>query len=276
MDVPKLKKFPVVDIKNPPKSKALRWLSACPPESPARNQYINWGGEPFRLPLLTVKTFIHDHHRTMDPCEHPSHFLLHGQFISHGKGPEPQRTLIPQFSYGPTMVHHDITPAMPINWMEDVPREGNPDWDDRGDARLQWRGTNTGIWYDNGHRWDLAQRARLVRWAGDGRDMEDDELEYLGLADNISVLMPAEKGKRVGKAVQVPKKLWVPAMVDAAFAEEPNNCPPEMCKMLKKVFEYRQRQGLRAAGNYRYYIDVWILFPGCIVFPAWLTWFDGS
>lgn len=197
----------------------------------------------------------------MNPCEHPSHFLLHGQFISHGKGPVAHRTLIPQFSYGPTVVHHDITPAMPINWMEDIyPREDDPDWEDRGDARLQWRGSNTGIWHDVGLRWDLAQRARLVRWAGDGRELEDDSLAFLGLASNITVLMPAEKGKKVGRGMQAQKVRWAPAMVDAAFAGQPANCAPEMCKKLGKIFEYRQRQEMRTAGNYRYYIDVRVSF----------------
>ncbi|KAF9470694.1 hypothetical protein BDN70DRAFT_998858 [Pholiota conissans] len=237
-----------IDINNPPEAKLNGWLASCSPHSPARNEDINWGGAPN---TSNVKTFIYNHRTSMDPCQHPSHLLLHGQFISHRKGPVPHRFMVPQFSYSPTMLHHDITPAMPINWIEDIlPRSHDPEWEERWDARLQWRGSNTGIWHADDTRWDLAQRARLVRWGGDG------ELE-LGAPDrNLSVLMPVDENRKVGKPIEVRKAQWAPAMADVAFAGEQINCTPELCRKLDKIFEYRKRHDTGTAGKYRYYIDV--------------------
>ncbi|KAJ3507361.1 hypothetical protein NLJ89_g6348 [Agrocybe chaxingu] len=230
------------------------WIAACAPESPARKERINWGGPPISQPSNSnSKTFIYDHYRSMDPCQHPSHLLLHGQFISHRRGPVPDRTLIPQFSFCVTRVHHDIISAMPINWIQDIePREDNPEWEERWDPRLQWRGSNTGIWHADDRRWDLAQRARLVRWAGDGYD-----IDKLGnLSENMTVLMPVDEGQRVGLGTDVRKAFWAPAMLDIAFAGEPSSCPPEMCERLEKIFEFRRYQSVGEAGRYKYVIDV--------------------
>ncbi|KAF4610078.1 hypothetical protein D9613_010468 [Agrocybe pediades] len=241
-----------IDVNKPPKVKLDGWISACPPNSPAQLQRINWGGAP-RLPSRSMrsKTFIHDHRASMDPCLHPSVFLTHGQFVSHGAGPIPHRKLIPQFSFGPTLVHHDITPALPINWIEDIhPKSDNPEWDDRVDSRMYWRGRNTGIWHADDKRWDLAQRERLVSWGGDGESMTPDS------GRDMTVLMPTAEGKRVGLGMSVSKAQWRPAMVDVAFAGDPVNCPPDMCGRLGEIFEFRKYQGQSFARKYKYYIDV--------------------
>ncbi|KAF8184821.1 glycosyl transferase family 90-domain-containing protein [Pholiota molesta] len=241
-----------IDIDHPPEVKLNGWLASCAPHSPARNADINWGGAPHLPPSSKrVKTFIHNHRTSMDPCQHPAHLLLHGQFISHRRGPVPHRVMVPQFSYAPTMLHHDITPAMPINWLHDIlPRSDDPEWEERWDARVQWRGSNTGIWHADDIRWDLAQRARLVRWGGDGE-------QELGVPErNLSVLMPVDESRRVGEPIEVQKALWAPAMADVAFAGEQINCNPEMCKRLDRIFEYRKRQDAGTAGRYKYYIDV--------------------
>lgn len=228
------------------------WLGACPPESPARQQVINWGKAPSGfLNSSRPKSLIYNHRSSMDPCQSPSHFLLHGQFISYREGPAPHETLIPQFSYSPTTVHQDITAAMPINWIEDLLPEDNPAWDERWDRRLQWRGSNTGIWHANDRRWDLAQRARLVRWTGDG---DGDGLESLG--ENITVLCPVDEGQKVGRAISIERERWAATMLDIAFAGEPNSCAPEVCEVLREIFEYRKHQDYARAGRYKYYIDV--------------------
>jgi hypothetical protein len=244
--------YSVIDIDHPPEVKLNGWLASCAPHSPARNADINWGGAPhLPPPSKRVKTFIHNHRTSMDPCQHPAHLLLHGQFISHRRGPVPHRVMVPQFSYAPTVLHHDITPAMPINWLDDIlPRSDDPEWEERWDARVQWRGSNTGIWHADDIRWDLAQRARLVRWGGDGE-------QELGVPErNLSVLMPVDERRRVGEPIEVQKALWAPAMADVAFAGEQINCNPEMCKRLDRIFEYRKRQDAGTAGRYKYYIDV--------------------
>src|ERR1700744_6133418 len=124
----------VIDVNNRLKDTHGGWMSSCPPGSPARKQIIDWGKAPRGFfNSSDPKSFIYNHRSAMDPCQHPSHFLLHGQFISYRDGPTLFQPVIPQFSYSPTMVHQDITAAMPINWTEDLPEEDNPDWDARWD-----------------------------------------------------------------------------------------------------------------------------------------------
>jgi len=246
---------PVIDISNPPNRTIGGWISACAPDSPARTQPITWGSLPPHP--AASKTFIVDHRASMDPCLHPSHFLSHGQFISHRQGPNPHLILIPQFSNCRTMIHDDISPATPLNWIEDIsPHQNNPEWDERLDSRLQWRGSNTGMWYADDTRWDLSQRSRLVNWAGDGRLYSGKD----AFKENITVLLPVDDGRPVGKAVEVVKSAWAPAMVDVAFAGRPLGCPPNVCEILERTFEFRKYQDPATAGRYKYYIDVSLYF----------------
>ncbi|KAF5310074.1 hypothetical protein D9619_010334 [Psilocybe cf. subviscida] len=227
----------VLKIRNRPDHRSDGWLTACPPNALAQKEYINWGRAPYYPPASAprVKSFIHDHYASMDPCQYPSHFLLHGQFIPHGKGPEPYQHLIPQFSFSPSRVHYDITPANPLNWINEIyPFEDNLDWEERWDARLQWRGSNTGIYYSDNVRWDLSHRSRLMIWAGDGR---------------------AEGELTMRRNVTVRKEQWVPAMLDIAFSGEPVNCDPNVCAELQNIFEYRKRHDGMTSGKYKYYID---------------------
>ncbi|KAF8629521.1 hypothetical protein AX17_005647 [Amanita inopinata Kibby_2008] len=232
-----------LDIGKPPEVKVDGWISACAPDSAARTRPIDISSP---LPPPRTKTFIHDHRLAMDPCHHPELLRLHGQFLSHNKGPVPHRTMIPQFSYCPTLLHHDIMPAMPINWVEDViPRSDDPEWDNREDDRLYWRGRNTGIWYARDTQWRLAQRTRLVEWANQGFE------------GNVSIMNPrSDETERVGEAVQVKRGRYAPALADVAFVGDPISCEDEMCGELDRMFEYRQSHDAKKAGRYRYVMDV--------------------
>ncbi|PPQ99419.1 hypothetical protein CVT24_005406 [Panaeolus cyanescens] len=209
----------VVDIRPIEHSPAnlLGWRAACAPDSPARRQRdpILWDNpSPFStipLPQSSLdnpkKTFIHLHDATTDPCMHPSHLLLHGQFISHRKGPVPERRgggFIPMFSYSPTRLHNDITVAVGEGSQYSSPFPEHRTEEDEGgfgmdndreeekarldidallemtqselehaldldtDARLLWRGSNTGMWHAARRGWERSQRSRLVFWAGGG------------------------------------------------------------------------------------------------------------
>ncbi|PFH51587.1 glycosyltransferase family 90 protein [Amanita thiersii Skay4041] len=234
-----------IDLNNPPEVKLDGWISACPPSSPARLHPLDLENSS-PLPPRTTKTFIHDHRLSMDPCLHPTHLLHHGQFLSHNKGPVPHRFMVPQFSYCPTMLHHDIMAAMPINWVQDIlPRSTDPEWDAREDERLHWRGRNTGIWHAKHTRWHAAHRDRLVDWAN------------RGLEGNLSLLLPRRDEKiRVGESVKVKKARYAPAMLDVAFVGGPISCEEGTCQEMEEYYEFRKAHDKRMEGRYKYVVDV--------------------
>jgi len=230
-----------IDIKQPPPVKHFGWPSACSPDSPLRNITFNLD---VPLPGPTKKTFIYDHLKAMDPCNHPSLLYQNGEFLSHNHGPIPDQVMLPQFTYCSTLLHNDIVPATPINWVEDVYREDDPDFEDKVDERLLWRGTTTGMWHAHHTRWRSQQRIRLVGWANQ-RD------------GTASVLPPTtSKNERVGKGKPIPVARLNPAMMDVTFAGKPHTCDEDVCKMMKDQFEFRDMQTLRTAGNYKYLLDV--------------------
>jgi hypothetical protein len=47
-----------------------------------------------------------------------------------------------------------------------------------------------------------------------------------------------------------------PAVMDVAFAGSVLGCEPDVCKVLKEDYYWRERQGHKEAGNYKYVIDV--------------------
>ncbi|KAK2462820.1 hypothetical protein APHAL10511_005211 [Amanita phalloides] len=235
-----------IDINNPPPVKLDGWISACAPDSPAYKKSIDLNPSSPPPPPQTSKTFIHNHRLTMDPCNHPEILRLSGQFLSHNKGPVPHRMMIPQFSYCPTTLHHDIMPAMPINWVRDItPRSDDPEWDDKVDDRLHWRGRNTGIWHAHDTQWRMAQRIRLV------------DLAVKSYEQNISVLRArSDELSRVGGPVKIKKGRYAPALFDVAFVDGPISCEDHMCHELQKIFEFRMPHDASMTGRYKYIMDV--------------------
>jgi len=239
--------FSDIGVYDLPPVKHLGFASACAPGSPGRpaeypiNQYV-------RPPPRKEKTFIHNHRLSMDPCLHPYIFYHHAQYVAHDLGPAPQPTMVAQFSYCSTPLYHDIQPPTFISWTEDVlPRENDPEWDNKTDERLLWRGSNTGINHNNGTRWRYAQRIQLVSLTNE-------------LNGTVNVLMPsAQKDSgRVGNGTEMRKALINPAMMDIAFSNKPIACDPPYCDYLQTLFEWRKVQNPngREAGNHKYIVDV--------------------
>ena len=229
-----------------PKRSNLGWLSACPPNSPARRKPLNLDSPPLRL---DTKTFISNHLQSMDPCNHPNLFYHHGQFLSHNEGPGPQPVLVPEFSYCSTTLHHNIRIPVPYLWVEDIyPRSFDPEWDQKFDERLLWRGSNTGIFHGEKTRWRDSQRNFLVEFAND----------YRGILD---VLPPDRaQNEKLVEMREMAKARINPAVMDVAFAGETILCEPEICEVLKEEYQWRERQSDKEAGNYKYIIDVSGLF----------------
>ncbi|KAG1871500.1 glycosyltransferase family 90 protein [Suillus subluteus] len=217
------------------------WLSACHPSSPAWHNPIDLD-KPAERP--SHKTFISDHRLSMDPCLNPTLLRSHGQFLSHDKGPDPQSTLVPRFSFCSTVVHHDIRPAVPYGWVEDLPESDNPPWEERVDERLLWRGTNTGIFHGVHTRWRQGHRDHLIQFVND----------VAGTADVLR--SPLNDSEPVGEPVPLRKAHLNPALMDIQFAGKAGSCAPNLCDELDRLYDWRKMQTLQEAGHYKYVFDI--------------------
>jgi hypothetical protein len=221
----------------------LGWRSACDPESRARQMEINLDDPPPPKP----KTFIHNHPQTMDPCQHPDLFWAHGQFLSHNMGPDPYPTMIPEFSSCSTFLHHNIRIPTPYAWIEDIyPRSDDPDFAEKDDERLLWRGTNTGIYRTSETRWQNSHRDLLVRSTN----------EVNGTINFLVPPKPGDEDHPVGSPQTARKARVNPAMMDIAFVREPSQCDAPTCAYMKEIYEYKRTQNIKEAGNYKYVLDI--------------------
>ncbi|KAJ7584213.1 glycosyl transferase family 90-domain-containing protein [Mycena floridula] len=218
------------------------WVSACAPDSPLAQLHPLNLDEP--LPPKSTKSFIHDHLKLMDPCLHPELLYHHGQFLAHHYGPKPEMTLVPQFSYCATTVHHDIRIPTPYDWLDDIAPSENPGWLRRKDARLLWRGINTGILYAEDMRWRASHRTFLVQTAND-------------LNGTIDVLLsPSTPANPVGSPKSISKSSLNPALFDIGFSGDPLCASASVCQALQKMFTWTRKMLFSEAIVYRYVLDV--------------------
>jgi hypothetical protein len=231
-----------VDRASLPKINAIGWVSACPPDSPARQKKINLDDPP---PRPTKKSFIYDHVSSMDPCNHPDHLFHHGQFLSHNMGPTPQNTFYPQFAYCSTTIHHNIRIPVPYLWVEDIyPRSNDPEWDEKVDERLLWRGSNTGMFHSSTSRWKHSHRHFLVSQANE-------------MDGTVNILLPNRtRNEKVGEPREMRKARVNPAIMDVAFVGKPILCSPSVCESLEDMYPFQRIQTIGEAGKYKYVIDV--------------------
>jgi hypothetical protein len=223
--------------KDLPPTKVRGWLTACPEVDSHR--------KPSRHGI-TNKTFIHDHLKAMDPCLHPELLEMHGQYLAYGDFPPiPDRFMVPRFAFCATPLHYDIRIPSLLSWVEEIhPVEHNPEWEDRSDERLSWRGRNTGIWQTAETRWRNSQRPRTVHFAN---DMEGD----------VKVLFPStNRDDSVGEGKNVSKSKINPALFDIAFVGDPIQCPEEYCREMGGMFDWRNFQDTRGASVFKYVLDV--------------------
>ena len=163
--------------------------------------------------------------------------------------------MVPQFSYSSTSLHHDILPATPINWVEDITRESDPKFEDKTDDRLLWKGSTTGMWAGEDTRWRNQHRMRLVRLANQ-------------LNGTIDVLRSTSPTERVGESVQMSMARVNPAMLDVSFTGEPHSCAEGTCEVVRDEYEFRKYHSVEKSGSYKYILDVRELQ---LVFPLSLT-----
>ena len=82
--------------------------------------------------------------------------------------------------------------------------------------------------------------------------------DYRGILD---VLPPDRfQNEKLVEMREMLKSRINPAVMDVAFAGKPILCEPEICEILKEDYQWRERQSDREAGNYKYVIDVSVLY----------------
>ncbi|KAI6142649.1 glycosyltransferase family 90 protein [Pisolithus tinctorius] len=247
------KRGTTVRQKDFPPIHTVGWAQGCQPSTPARVKRPPLPALPPhayepQFNTSAPKTFIASHRATMDPCAHPSLLVTHGQFLSHYAGPYPQKTLVPRFSLCATQLHHDIRPPVPYGWVSglDLEEHGDVPWEEKIDERLDWRGSNTGLYASSNTPWSYAQRARLVSLAN-------------SVIGNVSILpVPEDENTKVGEPEEVRLARVNPAWMDVAFVGGAIMCDEKggTCKEMEKMWEFRRSQGRKEEGRYKFILDV--------------------
>lgn len=208
----------------------------CPDDSPLRSQ------DPHNRLILhdiwsaTKKTFIWDHVKSMDVCNHPSHVHLNGFLVETGVDLEPNPDLAPSFAQAKTSLHSDILTVVDDHWSnEDF---AAPSWEKRSRTKVNWRGTTTGVTFEDGIQWRHSQRVRLVETFNADFGMVD------VLDESMDVHADMEKWNLNER------------FFDVAFVHKPIQCHEPLCSYIGKHFKFVPSQSLDEAHMYKYELDV--------------------
>ncbi|TRM69723.1 glycosyltransferase family 90 protein [Schizophyllum amplum] len=219
--------------------RGVGWTAACHPSSFGGRYAIKPQDDP---KPREGKTFIYDHTKSMSPCYHTNLFHEHGQFISHFTGPNPREAMIAQYAYSSTTIHHDIRMPSPYGWIDDLPNE--PEWEEKTDNRLLWRGSTTGMHHGPKVRWDLSHRLRMV-----------------ALTNNLTTTIPvldSRRGRdeRVGQPLLHESGPLTLETTDIAFAGSAHLCSAEVCDQIEEKYKFADYQSIDEAANYKYIMDI--------------------
>merc|ERR1711939_1195986 len=104
-----------------------------------------------------TRSYIADYQSALDVCQHPETMNLHGFTSVSGTDPGP---LVPLFTFAKTNVHSDIL-VTPLEQYSDTYIGYDPPWEKKPINKLMWRGSTTGVDFDELNDWRNSQRARL-------------------------------------------------------------------------------------------------------------------
>ncbi|GAA5996568.1 uncharacterized protein JCM10292_003058 [Rhodotorula paludigena] len=234
------------------------WAIGCPPNSPLRqletailDGYFDEGEETPPADELLKKfkeqyasderakgrSYIYDHSKAMDICQHPEIMNLHGFTSVSGTDPGP---LVPLFTFAKTNVHSDIL-VTPLEQYSDTYIGYDPDWEKKDFNKLMWRGSTTGIDFYVEHDWKNSQRARLHFLTNSVEGSKD--------------VLVAEGEDAVREQAYRLTGLNHEYM-DVSFAGGPVQCDEETCKVMAELIHFDQTMGLNEAYRYKYVMDV--------------------
>lgn len=248
------------------------WGEACPRGAPLRS-FDQHADLPESSDEPGDKSFIVDHKANMDPCTNPELVRLHGLFS--GKNPVAQ-DLSAKFAISKTHLHSDVLGIPPERVTSHVPLVP---WERKTDARVVWRGTNTGMLYSAEHPWRDSHRTRLMDFASDRVEGEARVLGPPGLMGGRTIA----QSSMVQDGAEANDHYF-----DVAFVDGPIQCIEEdgSCEALAGEYPYRERIEPYQADRYKYVVDVdgnaWsarfqrLLMSGSLVFKSTIVpeWYN--
>lgn len=235
-----------LDFDNLSKPAPGGWHAACSGNTPLNTLLVS--------PLIShlesdtpAKTFVWYPSLARSPCLHPTVLHNHSQFL-YSQGylvdwlEDPREALFPLFGQSTTAVHDDLIMGCPINY---VPHEwaGACEWDEKADERVVWRGSPTGVQYDEGDNgdnvgWKRAPRTRLVDLVNRVDNAEEE----------VIVLHPS-----TGGCVSVPRSA-INAGFDVGFVDI--NHSYDWLQFSNYANHFSESLDNEQAGRYKYVLDV--------------------
>ncbi|KAI5480769.1 glycosyltransferase family 90 protein [Pseudohyphozyma bogoriensis] len=182
------------------------------------------------------RSFIWDHTKASDLCNHPEFRKLHGHTMEQGV---PLGPIVPLFTFAKTTMHADIL-VTPLEQYSDTYIGYEPPWEGKSQNKLLWRGTTTGVEFDKKHPWKLSQRARLHLMS---QNMDGDK-----------EIIWSQRGaiRTSNMSVSSLNHLYM----DTAFSGKPEQCDPETCEIMSKIIHFKPLIGLEESNQYKYLMDV--------------------
>jgi hypothetical protein len=236
-----LSSYSDMDFNQMPFQPYLGWASACPPSKPLHKDKYDVHPPIAQFHNATPKSFIFDHPKSMDPCIHPELVHYVGYLSNHLGGPGPAIHYNPAFAISTTPIHGDILAVSPEGYTEDVGKD--PEWKDKKDNRLFWRGSTTGASFETRLPWQFSHRIRLMSQSIDKSVL-------------YNVLNTTSGDGAVGNATQIVSDELNKKLLDVGFTGKPIQCSDPICKQLADMYEFKGHVSQEAANNYKFMLDV--------------------
>ncbi|KWU47161.1 glycosyltransferase family 90 protein [Rhodotorula sp. JG-1b] len=210
------------------------FAQACAPNSPLRRSergehYTDYSGD-------TVRSFVWNHAKVMDLCQHPEARKLHGHTMQQGV---PLGPLVPLFAFAKTRLHADIL-AVPIEQWEAHYVGYEPPWEGKTMNKVLWRGSTTGVEFNRHTPWRRSQRARLHIMSHETEGTQNIIWSRRGQLREANMSVAAINDH----------------YMDTSFSGALQQCDPETCELLEKKFDIKPTIGLDESNTYKYLFDV--------------------
>lgn len=175
--------------------------------------------------LSKSRSYIFDHQAAMDICQHPEIMPIHGFTTSIGTNPGP---LVPLFTFAKTNIHSDIL-VTPLEQYSDTYIGYDPDWGSKPYNKLLWRGSTTGVDFEEDVDWRASQRSRLHFMTHE--------------TTGKKVVLLAEKEGEM-REDEMSIGAMNKAYMDASFSGGPVQCDPVTCAWMSKNVDFKATMGL--------------------------------